>query len=357
MNGEDLGRLIEEFGKTPRIPTPEQTFMEIAGYPHYENVASNILAFFLYPGNNHGIHTTVLESLLSSVGMAASDSMEISDVTREAGTASGKRLDLLVRTESLVAGIENKIFAEVYNDLDDYANFVHQETEAGRQSACILLCLRKPGGDQDLHGFQPVTYERFFDELLNRLGPILPAANPRYVGYLLDFIRTIQNLVRRPGVSDNIREFITKNSEKLAALEAEMQRFRQEMSDKVFELSNLVDVSCAPNLYDVIPARTYGGEWAGRLALCRYYDVKVPNQRPVAVDVYITPAGWRIVAFRRPDGTIGDLLVAKGLSSTPDDWYPNRRLCFSFPYDADLIEVKDKLQGLINALRTPEQAL
>lgn len=38
--------------------------MEISGYPHYENVCSNILKFYLAPTNEHGLNDLALNSIL-----------------------------------------------------------------------------------------------------------------------------------------------------------------------------------------------------------------------------------------------------------------------------------------------------
>ena len=41
--------------------------MEIARYPHFENVCSNILAFYLQPSNNHGFGTLFLDVLVTLI--------------------------------------------------------------------------------------------------------------------------------------------------------------------------------------------------------------------------------------------------------------------------------------------------
>jgi len=42
-----LSKFIEEFSSLPRKSGRSSTVLEIAGYPHFENVCSNILAFFM----------------------------------------------------------------------------------------------------------------------------------------------------------------------------------------------------------------------------------------------------------------------------------------------------------------------
>ena len=56
--------LLDEFRQeVPRRPERLPTFMEVAGYPHYENVCSNILAFFFDPSKPHGLGTLFLDAL------------------------------------------------------------------------------------------------------------------------------------------------------------------------------------------------------------------------------------------------------------------------------------------------------
>ena len=43
-----------------RIPRKEKTFMDISGYPHYENVCSNILAFYFNPLEEHNLNNLVM---------------------------------------------------------------------------------------------------------------------------------------------------------------------------------------------------------------------------------------------------------------------------------------------------------
>ena len=53
LTGSDASlRRVKELPN--RVARP-QTFMEIGGYPHYENVCSNFLAFFVDPEGPHGL--------------------------------------------------------------------------------------------------------------------------------------------------------------------------------------------------------------------------------------------------------------------------------------------------------------
>lgn len=109
-----------------KIPIREKTFMEISGYPHYENVCSNILAFYLNPEEEHKFGNLVINALLKVAKNKRQEKCEdiyLKDlhIYREYITQKGNRIDIVIKNKEIVIGIENKIYASVYNDLDDYA--------------------------------------------------------------------------------------------------------------------------------------------------------------------------------------------------------------------------------------------
>lgn len=94
-------KFLDDFRALPdRIERP-RTFMEIAGYPHCENVCSNILAFFMDPEEPHGLGTLVLDALASAAGIAGTNegiSGSVS-VEHEVITDEDKRIDLLITSD------------------------------------------------------------------------------------------------------------------------------------------------------------------------------------------------------------------------------------------------------------------
>ena len=49
--------LLEAFEKVqPTHEKADETMFEICGFPHYENVVSNVLAFFFDDKNNHNLN-------------------------------------------------------------------------------------------------------------------------------------------------------------------------------------------------------------------------------------------------------------------------------------------------------------
>ena len=47
-----ISKLLVDFQRIPKRKR-NRTFMEISGYPHYENVCNNILKFNINPKNEH----------------------------------------------------------------------------------------------------------------------------------------------------------------------------------------------------------------------------------------------------------------------------------------------------------------
>lgn len=120
--------------------------MELSGYPHLENVYSNILAFFLDPGCEHGFGSLFLQSLLCVAGYETIQDDEAVEVKTEESTMSRKRIDLVISTDTLIVGIENKIYQPLHNDLEDYGR--HLAEQANERRVCkILLGLNLPPED------------------------------------------------------------------------------------------------------------------------------------------------------------------------------------------------------------------
>lgn len=115
----DYLSLLLQYQTRPRLEQPISIF-EISGYPHYENVCSNILAFYLDPQREHGLGNLVLGALLKCCGYELGKQNEVVEIRREFSTHGGGRLDLLIVTDNYVVGIENKIFHHLNNDLSDY---------------------------------------------------------------------------------------------------------------------------------------------------------------------------------------------------------------------------------------------
>ena len=111
---EQIADLFAGLNNLPKAVNREPTFMEIAGYPHFENVCSNILAFYLQPMNEHGFGTLFLDVLSTLINEGIAIDGQGVDVRREEITGNRKRLDLVIESDNYIIGIENKIYAGLY---------------------------------------------------------------------------------------------------------------------------------------------------------------------------------------------------------------------------------------------------
>ena len=83
----------------------KQNFFDICGFPHYENVVSNVITYFL---NNPTLGDLFLNAILECLEIKENERI-VSEVKRELETDDNKRIDLLIETQNYAIAIENKI--------------------------------------------------------------------------------------------------------------------------------------------------------------------------------------------------------------------------------------------------------
>ncbi|MGB1260901.1 MAG: PD-(D/E)XK nuclease family protein [Akkermansiaceae bacterium] len=238
------------------LPKEKQnrTVMQVSGYPHYENVCSNILAFYLDPAEEHNMGGLVLESLLE-VAQSKSESpkdnenthsLENVSIYREYGTSKRQRIDLVVTGEEFVIGIENKIYHWVANDLDHYSDTIEGIAKAENASPelhpyKIVLGLTHPPHTQLSGGFVSITYEELWQQVQLQLGAVLTNASPKWVTYLLDFIQTTEHLKgNHMEFKENDQFFIDHHAE-LHKLFTERHQFFNRLGHQAYRLFTLMN--------------------------------------------------------------------------------------------------------------------
>lgn len=132
----DLNWLSSFLDSLPKLKKRKKSLYEIAGFPHWENVNSNILAFYFDEEEEHGFGRTCFTALLQVLierGIITQSQLDVFAtpfVVERETNAEGKRIDILIRSkeqnhsDSWAIIIENKIYAQVYNQLDVYFNSI-----------------------------------------------------------------------------------------------------------------------------------------------------------------------------------------------------------------------------------------
>ena len=243
--------LLDTFRQVPSPPERLPTLMEITGYPHYENVCSNILAFFFDPGNPHGLGTLFLDAL-SRVGSIENGEGTMSggvEIEREATTEAGNSIDILIQSDSHAILIENKIFASIDNPFADYA--AHLDSSAEHRDKHKFVLTLKPVGESVErigHGFRNITHEQLVNEIRGLLGFYVAGTNTRYLTFMLDFLNTLDNLQGGMVMNPEFVEFLASKQDEANDFCLKINSFQKELRSKVSGLRALIDVTSYSNV-------------------------------------------------------------------------------------------------------------
>lgn len=349
-SGTQFEQLLNRFRILPRTRPAERTFMQIAGYPHLENVASNILEFYFNPHNPHGLQTLFLDTLLDLLQHRGEINPQFVELHREETTAANKRIDLLIETDTLVIAIENKVFHTAINPFDEYRRHL-EDLRQERVLLCVLLCLQPPIGGRDLHGFQPISYRSFFSHILAHLGTYVLAAKEPYLTYLRDFIRTLLELGQETTMNPHMLSFFHQNRTDVEGLLNEIQLLREDMKQKTKDLAGLIDTSH-------VNLSVIQGSWKDdtQLFQLRIYQVVVTDRLGLQININLSPMGWRINMFnyKGSRAALEAWLSDSGIPITVRSTQPYRLAYGSdmLPYTANRADVATEVHDLFAKLKT-----
>ena len=134
--------------------------------------------------------------------------LETEKVEREATTATGKRIDLLVECSEFVVCIENKIWAGLHNDLGEYRKHCEQMYYERPVLGIVLSPSRLDQGKIEEHKFINVTYSDFAEELQHRSGTYIGRHNTQYQYLLFDFMEQARRFGGKKIMTDDQHEFL-----------------------------------------------------------------------------------------------------------------------------------------------------
>ena len=333
--------------------------MQIAGYPHYENVCSNILAFFFDPSNPHGLETLFLDALARTAGIENSEGTLSSgvEVEREATTEAGNSIDILIQSDSHAILIENKIFASIANPFADYA--AHLDSLAEHRDQHKFLLTLKPVGEsieRDIgHGFRNVTHAQLVNEIRGLLGFYVASADTRYLTFMLDFLNTLDYLQGGMVMNLEFVDFLASKHNEVEAFLGKIKNFRGELRSKVAGLKELIDFNDYPNVQqslwrtEALPLRDY---------LVHNIDIRNNTAQDfvVGVDTIIDPNGWEIQIFTRGRDTPDKRERLRALLQILEIPFEEQKggVRFVYPtrfsYAADLNEIAQAVEKVVDKL-------
>ena len=229
MNELELYQNIIDLFKSSGFSVDEEketNIFEVTGYPHYENVASNVLRFFFDTSEEHNFNDLWLRSLLEAYNSISKEKvnfslLETKNIEREYSNGTEKRIDILIDARPLLIVIENKIEAGINNPFNIYTemteNYAKDNNVGSYKMVKIILSVNEEK-QKESDGFVNVTY----DELFKKMDKLWPNYEPtkKWELFAIDFI----NNLRRRKEDTNMKmekewlDFVESNGETLTAL-------------------------------------------------------------------------------------------------------------------------------------------
>lgn len=326
--------------------TYRQTLMMVSGYPHFENVTSNILAFLFNDTEEHKMRNLWIRSLLDGIQGIDTSSILNTTVDREVMTKKGNRIDLVVYSDSCVIGIENKLYSYVYNDLDDYKQTItNYASHSNIKPINILLSLHDEHDIAENHGFYNITYEKLFLNVKKYIGEYIDDADNTWIVYTKDFIYTIENLVEENSMDKEFAKFLYDNKENIISFLSSVDTYKREIKATAEKLYGLLDLDSrlTGHPYKVF---CYNDKIEPYSCVC--IDIKRPDGRTLTVETFSDCLGWHITLFDRLGNESGKILLEaqltkEGINYTPINGDECKLEVESCKYTNDFNEVLNKV--------------
>jgi len=332
---EQITHLLNGLKGLPPLRKQEQTFMEIAGYPHFENVCSNILQFYLQPSNEHGFGSLLLDSLFALINEELVIDGQNIDVRREEPTAEGKYIDLVIESPGdFVLGIENKIFADPYNPFDKYAKhldkYLPKDDPVYKVHKVLLSVFPVDTSKVDLHGFKPITYQLLFEKVIANIGSYFLTGREPHTIFFRDFIQTIQNLQKTTSMDQQRLLYFADNQQSISTLLSEVLEMQKDMKKKVKQLNEAVLSDSVFSDINTPPYHIKFGFYlpSDHLVAVSWYTIVISqslsHSLSLQFDVVLTPKGWFLQFFdlehKSNPKRVEDWVNARGIKVKFSNW-------------------------------------
>jgi hypothetical protein len=270
------------------------SIFEVSGYPHYENVCSNVLAFYLHPKKEHGLGNLVLAALLKCFDPILEKPIGNIRVEREFSTSSSGRIDIMIVSDEYVIGIENKIFHTLNNDLPDYLATINGLCEGKLKPVPIVLSL-KPIELPKETGFINITYDKLWWEVKANLGFYATVDSGKWISYLIDFMETTKSLAGGSMDLNETDQFFINNQLLIDELINDRNIFLTKLNFQIPKLKERIEGS------GKLPIKIEK-QWIFRGDYLVHDYILSGNQK-IAFDLYISPKGWTLELFGRNESS------------------------------------------------------
>lgn len=286
----EFQELLETFEKIPKAKQ-NKTLMQVAGYAHYENVASNILAFFFDPNEEHELGDTLLRDFLNTLGISTKLDLSYADVQREVSTENGKRIDIIITGEDFAICIENKIFHWLANDLQEYSSTMEKIGYSKKHIIKAVLAPNPTPKDQLTSGFKSISYPQLWDQARPSIEEKTTESNTRWITFLNDFMDTTENFASQHTTQLSCDHFFSKNHDEIESMLQYREDFYNRLRQKNSGLLALLSERGV--------ATTHCKLWQAYKRTCLVLDFIHPQDHQISFDLFISPEGWKLLLFGR----------------------------------------------------------
>ncbi|HEY0046923.1 MAG TPA: PD-(D/E)XK nuclease family protein [Flavobacterium sp.] len=228
----------------PKIKRRPKTFLGIAKQPHYENVMSNIYAFYFDLNEVHGMGDLFITSLLKIIkSTELGTTKNVYDITdfavdTEFTTDKNGRIDVLISSADHAIIIENKVYHHLNNNLADYWDSTRVSDNNTSNKIGVVLSLNKVY-PKHVH-FINVTHLELLREVLQNLGPHMMDAKDKYVVFLKDFYQNSINLSKSEMDSKEIKFYFDHQAKIIEAKDFHFA-VRTHISNQIEQVTGLID--------------------------------------------------------------------------------------------------------------------
>lgn len=255
-----INELLEKLPETIKV---RKNFIEIAGYPTWENVNSNLLAFYLDEKEEHNFGRLFLNSLLDLYEAKLSSKRKFQrelfetefSIEREVRTDTDKRIDLLVsenieesglentnkesETPSWAIIIENKIYSGLHNDLSDYWTSTQAVTKMGIVlSVHPINILENFKGNGDII-YLNILHKELIEKIQQNLSEFYLDSDDRHLLFLKEYIANINALYMSDSDKQDMDEklkLFSKNKNEIAEFKKVDIELLRYVSQEVFRV-------------------------------------------------------------------------------------------------------------------------
>ncbi|QKF77363.1 PD-(D/E)XK nuclease family protein [Arcobacter defluvii] len=277
------------------------TYFDILGYGHYENINSNILSYYFSSDKGHNLYKYFIESLFELLNIKE-NFFTFSKTIREYSTLNGGRLDILIETDGFIIGIENKIYHHVYNDLKDYENTISKIAKKGNKQAILcLLSLDKVSG----FSIKNISHIELWNKIFEKI---------EFNKFILDKHIILLNEVKKniefitKGIQMEVEQikFLQKNSENIKKLLILKDDFAKEQKNKCDKLKQEIDELFNDKIIIKTGFATVNNKGYFLNDYIVYVDIEIDNiiiAIDIVLDIY---QKWKIFLFDRKEGKLNN---------------------------------------------------